>query len=60
MLCLISYIFIFSIISALEADSITLVLAVLWGGYGLLMFYHTSKSFWSEIKKTDKKNRRKK
>lgn len=48
MLCVISFIFIFLIIGALEADSITVGQALIYGAYGILMFYHTSKPYWTE------------
>lgn len=50
MLCAISLIFIASIISSLEADTITEVQAIFYSIYGLAMFYHTSKPYWSENK----------
>lgn len=48
MLCVISLIFIFLIVGALEAESITIGQAILYGAYGILMFYHTSKPYWTE------------
>ncbi len=51
MLCVISLIFIFTIVGALEADAITIGQAVWFGIYGVLMFYHTSKPHWSENQK---------
>lgn len=59
MLATISFIFIFTIVTSLEAETITLGQAILWGMYGCLMFYHTSKSYWSENQEKNKKNRRK-
>lgn len=56
MLCAISLIFIASIISSLEADTITEVQAIFYSIYGLVIFYHTSKPYWSENNK--KKRRR--
>lgn len=48
MLCAISLIFIASIISSLEADTITEVQAIFYSIYGLLVFYHTSKPYWGK------------
>lgn len=46
MLCVISFIFILSVVGSLEADTITMGQAIWYGFYGLLMFYHTSKKYW--------------
>ena len=46
MLCVISFIFILSVVGSLEADTITIGQAIWYGFYGLLMFYHTSKKYW--------------
>lgn len=54
MLCAISLIFIASIISSLEADAITVGQAIFYSAYGLIMFYHTSKPYWSENRKKGK------
>lgn len=59
MLCVISFIFIFSIVGALEADSITVGQAIWYGAYGLLMFYHTSKPYWNYEEYEKSKKRRK-
>ena len=48
MLCVISFIFIFVIVAQLEGGSITTTQAIFYGAYGLLMFYHTSKPYWTE------------
>lgn len=48
MLCVISLIFIFIIVGQLEADSISIGQALLYGAYGLLIFYHTSKPYWTK------------
>lgn len=48
MLCLISLIFIFIIIGQLEAESITIGQALLYEAYALLMFYYTSKPYWTK------------
>ena len=48
MLCAISLIFIASIISSLEANTISTIQAIFYSAYGLLMFYHTSKPYWTE------------
>lgn len=47
MLCFASFIFVLCVHSALEAESITLGQAIFCQIYGLLMFYHTSKPYWS-------------
>ncbi len=54
MLCAISLIFIASIISSLEANTITEVQAIFYSIYGLVMFYYTSEPYWSENKKRKK------
>lgn len=46
MFCLISFIFIFLIVSQLETGTISYMQAIIYGSYGLLMFYHTSKPYW--------------
>ena len=48
MLCFISFIFLLSIVAAIEAETITTLQAMWYGTYGLLMFYHTSKPYWIE------------
>ena len=57
MLCLISFIFLLSVVGSLEADTITFGQAIWYGAYGLLMFYHTSKKYWDyeEYQKTKKR-----
>jgi len=57
MLCAISLIFIASIVSAMEADTITATQAILYSVYGLIMFWHTSKPYWSENQKRQKKGK---
>ena len=58
MFCLMSFIFVFVIVGQLEAGSITTVQAIFYEAYVLLMFYHTSKSYWKcEKSKENKKNR---
>lgn len=47
MLCFVSFIFVLCVHSALEAESITIGQAIFCELYGLLMFYHTSKPYWS-------------
>ncbi len=47
MLCLISLIFIFIIFGQLEADTISVGQALIYASYGLLMFYQTSKPYWT-------------
>lgn len=54
MLCVISFIFVFGIVAQLEANVITVGQAIFYGAYGLLMFYHTSKPYWSENQKKGK------
>ena len=56
MLCVISFIFLFFVVAQLEGGSITIGQAIFYGAYGLLMFYHTSKTYWTE---NQGKNRRK-
>lgn len=51
MFCLISFIFIFIIVGQLEVGVINLGQAITYGAYGLLMFYYTSKPYWSENRK---------
>lgn len=46
MLAIISLIFLLIIIGQLEADVITSSQAVIYGIYGLIMFYNTSKKYW--------------
>ena len=58
MLCVISFIFIFVIVAQLEGGSITTTQAIFYGAYGLLMFYHTSKPYWTENQEKNKNNRR--
>lgn len=58
MFCFISFIFIFSVVAQLEADSITLGQALFYGVYGLLMFYYSSKPYWNYDESKNKKNRR--
>lgn len=55
MLCFISFIFIFLIVGQYESGSITDVQALIYGLYGSLMLYYTSKPYWTE----NQKNRRK-
>ncbi len=47
MLCFASFIFVLCVHSALEAESITLGQAIFCLIYGFIMFYHTSKPYWS-------------
>lgn len=47
MLCFISFIFVLCVHSASEAEAITLGQAIFCEIYGLLMFYHTSKPYWT-------------
>ena len=55
MLALISFIFIFVVVAQLESDSITMGQAIFYGAYGLLMFYHTIKPYWTENKKNNRR-----
>lgn len=48
MLCLISFIFVFIIVGQLEADAISVGQALICLSYGLLMFYQTSKPYWTK------------
>lgn len=48
MLCLISFIFILWTVSALESDVITCGQAILFSAYALIVFYHTSKPYWTK------------
>lgn len=61
MLCLVSFMFLLLIVSQLEVDIITAQQAIIYSVYGLLMFYHTSKPYWTENQgkrfKQDKKKR---
>ncbi len=61
MLCSISFMFLLLIVSQLESDIITIQQAIIYAGYGLLMFYYTSKPYWTESQgkrfKEDKKKR---
>lgn len=57
MLCLISLIFIILIVSQLEADIISNTQAIIYGAYGILMLYHTSKPYWTENQEKDQKKR---
>lgn len=56
MLCFVSFIFILVINSALEAESITLGQAIFCEIYGLLMFYHTSKPYWTNSEDERREN----
>lgn len=47
MLAMISLIFLLIVIGQLEADMISNSQAIIYGAYGLLMFYHTSKKYWN-------------
>lgn len=58
MLCFLSFIFIFVVVAQLDADVITVGQAMFYGAYGLLMFYHTSKPYWTENQEKKQKNRR--
>lgn len=51
MFCVLSLIFIFIVISQLETGAIDIGQAIAYGAYGLLMFYYTSKPYWSENRK---------
>ena len=57
MLCLISLILLLLIVSQLEADIITAQQAIMYSAYALLMFYHTSKPYWTENQGKHKKKR---
>lgn len=46
MLAIISLIFLLIIIGQLEADTISSSQAIIYGIYGLIMFYNTSKKYW--------------
>ncbi len=48
MLAFISFLFVFCIAGQIETGTITTGQAIFYGGYGLLMFYHTSKPYWTE------------
>ena len=48
MLCVISLIFVLIIVGQLEADSISIGQALIYTSYGILMFYHTSKPYWTK------------
>lgn len=50
MLCFISFLFVFIIITQFEAGAITIGQVIFYEIYGLLMFYHTSKPYWTENK----------
>lgn len=58
MLCLISFIFIFIILMQYANGQITILQYVLYGVYGLLMFYHTSKPYWDYEEYQKNKNKR--
>lgn len=51
MLCAISFIFIISIVDSLESGNLSMLQAIFYGAYGLLMLYHTSKPHWTENQK---------
>lgn len=48
MLCIISFIYIFTVVSQLETDKITVGQFIFYALYGLLMFFHTSQPYWTE------------
>ena len=56
MLCFISFIFVFVIVAQFESNTITIGQAIFYGAYGLLMFYHTSKPYWTENQRIKKWN----
>lgn len=62
MLCVISLIFVLIIIGQLEADSISIGQALIYASYGILMFYHTSKPYWTkeQNKRTNHKRSKRK
>lgn len=55
MLCAISLIFIFTVVGAYEVNTITTAQAIWFFMYGLIMFYHTSKPYWSQNNQGGKK-----
>lgn len=59
MLAIISLIFLFIIIGQLEADTISSSQAIIYGIYGLIMFYNTSKKYWDyeENNKNEKRSK---
>lgn len=59
MLAIISIIFLFIIIGQLEADTISSSQAIIYGIYGLIMFYNTSKKYWEYEEENKNKKRRK-
>ena len=55
MLTIISLIFVLIVIGQLEADMISNSQALIYGAYGLIMFYHTSKKYWNYEESKNKK-----
>ena len=53
MLCIISFIFIFLVVAQLEAGSISIVQALLFGIYGLIVCNYTSKPYSRQYKKAN-------
>ena len=47
-MCFISFIFILMIAGAVEGDKLTIGQAIVPLIYGMIMFYHTSKKYWSK------------
>ena len=57
MLCVISFIFIFVVISQTETGGLTSGQALFYGLYGLLMLHHTSRKYWDYDKYIKEKNK---
>lgn len=57
MFCLFSFIFILIIVNQLESDLINNIQFMFYSIYGLLMFYYTSKPYWTKNIEKDKKKR---
>ena len=57
MFCLLSFIFILAVVSQLENGLITHTQFTFYSVYGLIMFYYTSKPYWTENIEKDKKKR---
>ena len=51
MMCFMSLIFVFTIVGQLENNYIEFGQAIFYLAYGLIMFWHTSKPYWSENQK---------
>lgn len=57
MFCLLSFIFITMVVMQLVNGYINTVIGIIYIVYGFIMFYQTSKPYWTENIEKDKKKR---